>query len=88
MVETEELQRTVFSRVPKQKQTNKKPRASLHKIDSFFLYVWVCVCVFNISPSVAAVSPPSVSAQLKHSHRAYFVIDNHTDFIWKKVYVL
>lgn len=55
MVGTEELQRTVFSRVPKKQKQNKtnkphkkkkkkkKPRASLHKIDRFF---FVCMCVF------------------------------------------
>lgn len=56
MVGTEELQRTVFSRVPKETKTKqnkqtpqkkekkkKKPRASLHKIDRFF---FVCMCVF------------------------------------------
>lgn len=70
-------------------KTNKQKAASLlAQIDSFFLYVWVCVCVFNISPLVAAVSPASVSAQLKHSHRAYFVIYNHIDFMWKKVCIL
>lgn len=73
----------------KQKQT-KSREPPCTKLIGFFcvcVYVWVCVCVFNISPLVATVSPSSVSTKWKHSHRAYFVIYNHIDFIWKKVYI-
>lgn len=73
MVGTEELQRTVFSRVPKEtktkqnkqtpqkKEKKKKSREPpCTKLIGFFLCVCVCLCVcmFNISPSVAVVSPP------------------------------
>lgn len=81
MVETEELQRTVFSRVQKKKKKSHEPPCTKLLVFAFFFF-------FCISSNSYPVPPSRVSAQLKHNHIAYFAIYNHINGIWENIYIL
>lgn len=76
-METEEVQRTVFSRVPKNKKTSHEPPCT--KLITFFLPF------FFISSNSYPVPPSRVSAQFKYNHIAYFAIYSHSNCIWEKI---